>query len=70
MTGMDQDAIREDAASQKFRAGEIVRLKSGGPKMIVSHREGDGQCWCQWFDQRGVDHFECFAYRVLEWVPR
>lgn len=31
-----------------FKVGDVVRLKSGGPKMTVSHIK-DGNVWCTWF---------------------
>jgi uncharacterized protein YodC (DUF2158 family) len=38
-----------------LKAGDVVRLKSGGPKMTVQG-EGDfeGQILCQWFDKGEV----------------
>ena len=34
----------------KYKPGDIVQLKSGGPSMTVSKvdKEGDGY-WCDWF---------------------
>lgn len=39
---------------QLFRRGDVVRLKSGGPDMIVEHYVSDGpggtdQVYCTWF---------------------
>ena len=34
----------------EFKVGDIVRLKSGGPKMTVEILLGDGELKCQWFD--------------------
>ncbi|WP_417909333.1 YodC family protein [Candidatus Electronema sp. PJ] len=39
-------------ASEKIEVGQIVRLKSGGPKMtvgIITH--SNGMCICQWFTE-------------------
>ena len=33
---------------EKFAVGEMVMLKSGGPKMTVSSIRG-GKAWCIWF---------------------
>ena len=37
----------------KFKPGDVVQLKSGGPKMTVSNidsESGSGTtAWCQWF---------------------
>jgi uncharacterized protein YodC (DUF2158 family) len=38
------------AKESKFKTGDIVRLKSGGPSMTVeSVSEVNGRIWCQWF---------------------
>jgi uncharacterized protein YodC (DUF2158 family) len=37
----------------EIRAGDIVQLKSGGPKMFVSEiklRNGVMTAWCDWFE--------------------
>lgn len=40
---------------EEFKAGDVVVLKSGGPRMTVQG-EGDfeGQVLCQWFDKGEV----------------
>ncbi len=43
-----------------FKAGDIVQLKSGGPKMTVVGPYGGGHSWergkiqCQWFSKDGT----------------
>ena len=33
-----------------FKKGDVVRFKSGGPKMTVTNPVGmQGNCQCQWF---------------------
>jgi uncharacterized protein YodC (DUF2158 family) len=32
-----------------IQAGDVVQLKSGGPKMTVQAMQKDGTAWCQWF---------------------
>jgi len=34
---------------QEFETGDIVRLKSGGPKMTVADIHISGSVHCQWF---------------------
>lgn len=33
-----------------FEVGDIVMLRSGGPKMTIAHIAG-GMCMCAWFDK-------------------
>lgn len=33
----------------QFKPGDVVQLKSGGPKMTVHHIHGDGDVTCDWF---------------------
>lgn len=35
-----------------FKAGDVVQLKSGGPKMTVHRPDISGQLECQWFAKR------------------
>ena len=36
--------------SEEFKAGDVVRLKSGGPKMTVVEVRNDGWISCLWFE--------------------
>ncbi|RKQ69582.1 uncharacterized protein YodC (DUF2158 family) [Litorimonas taeanensis] len=53
-----------------FEIGQIVRLKSGGPKMTVKKADGqDGETpiWaCQWFDRNGKLHADSFPEDMLD----
>jgi len=59
-----------------FREGDIVQLKSGGPKMtvdVLQDRAGRLQAMCTWFNGaiRMSDLFELHSLRSLEDdVPR
>ncbi len=33
----------------EFKIGDIVQLKSGGPKMTVENPGSSTNLWCQWF---------------------
>lgn len=37
-------------AEQKFKIGDQVQHKSGGPKMVVKGYDGD-EVVCEWFDK-------------------
>jgi uncharacterized protein YodC (DUF2158 family) len=37
--------------SEQFNPGDVVRLKSGGPKMTVVH-VADDEVFCEWFDDK------------------
>ena len=52
-----------------FKTGDLVRLKSGGPPMIVLENErlNSVECVeCGWFDVYGELHKEVFVPLVLE----
>ncbi|TAL97911.1 MAG: DUF2158 domain-containing protein [Paraburkholderia sp.] len=58
-----------------YRVGDVVTLKSGGPRMTVTHvgpvalAEGD---WlvCQWFDEHGELRQDVFALDRVRPEPR
>jgi uncharacterized protein YodC (DUF2158 family) len=51
-----------------FKVGDIVKLKVGGPKMIVdSISDYDGTVRCQWFTGSKLNHGS-FAPGTLELV--
>jgi uncharacterized protein YodC (DUF2158 family) len=39
-----------DKENTKIQAGDVVRLKSGGPDMTVERKDIDGSCICAWFE--------------------
>lgn len=53
-----------------FEIGQIVRLKSGGPKMTIKASESSGDeapIWaCQWFDRNGKLHNDSFQEDMLD----
>jgi len=58
----------------EFELGEVVRLKSGGPKMTVTSLDegslGSGpEVWCEWFDDKTKVQSGGFAPTSLEKVP-
>jgi uncharacterized protein YodC (DUF2158 family) len=39
--------------SNSFKTGDVVRLKSGGPKMTISDGAASGTYMCHWFNREG-----------------
>jgi uncharacterized protein YodC (DUF2158 family) len=50
-----------------FKVGDIVRLKSGGPKMTVTKVVGD-RIHCEWFNDDNKVDFKVFPPEALEAV--
>lgn len=58
----------------EFKAGDVVVLKSGGPRMTVSqvgqaHMTGEDTVWCVWFERVGskqVKQEATFSPAVLQ----
>lgn len=43
----------------KFKAGDVVTLNSGGPKMTVSSIDSStGKIWCTWFVTSSVVYID------------
>ncbi len=51
----------------KFKVGDIVELKSGGPEMTVNGFAANGKCVCSWF-AAGEARTEQFFPDALELV--
>jgi len=61
-------------SSTEFKVGDVVMLKSGGPKMVViALAEEAGRCDCVWFDQDADGYHrrrdEAFPMHVLMGAP-
>jgi uncharacterized protein YodC (DUF2158 family) len=54
------------AKQEQFKEGDIVMLKSGGPKMTVSST-GEHGIWCHWFSGTKAQK-ERFAAESLQRV--
>ncbi|MDM1295886.1 DUF2158 domain-containing protein [Sphingobacterium sp. N143] len=64
--------------SKKFSKGDVVRLKSGGPKMTIEGyeivmgwdftSESDDTVVCKWFDSNEVLQVQKFNHETLEIV--
>ena len=54
---------------EKFQPGDIVKLKSGGPRMTLGHigtYSGEEQAKCQWFDDHNKAQEGLFYLTALE----
>ena len=60
--------MNNSKSSQKLKIGDVVRLKSGGPKMTVAKPEDKyGQVKCVWFTgDFSKQHFDNFSPGVLK----
>lgn len=66
--------IRENHRS-RFRIGDVVTLKTGGPRMTVTYAGPvvfDDADWliCQWFDEAGRFRQEMFHHETVVAEPR
>jgi uncharacterized protein YodC (DUF2158 family) len=53
-------------ADKPSMAGDLVRLKSGGSVMTISHRFADGLFLCMWHGADGKPHCEQYREEMLE----
>lgn len=51
---------------ENFKIGEVVVLKSGGPKLTVSAINSDQTIVCCWFDRNEILHYANFVAIVLK----
>lgn len=49
-----------------FKPGDVVKLKSGGPKMTVAKIDNDGSVDCEWFDEKNIPQVRAFTATSLE----
>jgi uncharacterized protein YodC (DUF2158 family) len=59
--------VYEVVIMEDFEIGDVVQLRSGGPKMTVHSLVSDGDVVCQWFESNEV-HEENFPKNVLKTV--
>ncbi len=53
-----------------INVGDVVGLKSGGPKMTVAEiSEKDGEARCEWQSGDGKPHVNWYPFPVLTVVP-
>lgn len=52
--------------STTLQAGDVVRLKSGGPEMTIKHINEANQAVCNWFEGLKGPYTEVFELVQLE----
>ena len=60
--------IDESELREVFKVGDIVRLNSGGPAMVVIAVHKTGDVGTIFFDRSGIDHTSCFPDIALHHV--
>lgn len=55
-----------------YNIGDVVRLKSGGPKMTILGTDGAPDVFaCKWFDRNGKLNSDSFNASIIEaFIPR
>ena len=53
----------------QWKAGDVVMLKSAGPKMTVGSVKEDGRVICEWFDEKNSPQIRAFSADVLMSPP-
>jgi uncharacterized protein YodC (DUF2158 family) len=48
-----------------IKAGDVVQLKSGGPKMVAEETDANLGWWCHWFDEEGKRQSMRFRVHML-----
>ena len=59
--------VYEVVVMEDFEIGQVVQLRSGGPKMTIHSLVADGDVACQWFEGNKV-HERNFPNEVLKKV--
>jgi len=50
----------------EFKIGDIVQLKSGGPKMTVIEVREENEILCTWFDEKNKQEGGIFLSETLK----
>ena len=53
--------LSEDTMMAQWNVGDLVMFKSGGPQMTVRTIKGDGNVYCEWFDDKKQPQGRAFA---------
>ena len=61
--------VKDYCMSDVLNPGDVVQLKSGGPKMTVVsiyEHEGESHATCEWFDDNDKPHHRSFHALALD----
>jgi len=67
--------VEQRVARYEYKVGDVVRLRSGGPKMTIVEVSGShtivfgGDYSVMWYDEVGTVHTKNFKHLALEKVP-
>lgn len=62
----EQERLEEEARKAAIHVGDVVRLKSGGPDMVVSDTPNEGVFNCSWFCDNQENHTGLFRQDCLD----
>jgi uncharacterized protein YodC (DUF2158 family) len=53
---------------EQFKTGDVVMLKSGGPKMTITKINSSSEVWCAWFEgsKKSSSYFESNSLKHAE----
>lgn len=51
---------------KEFKVGDVVVLKSGGPKMTINNFLDEDRIECTWFDQKNILQYQNFRPELLK----
>lgn len=68
LPGTHNTVVQSEENEAKFEPGDVVRLKSGGPPMVVRAVSGD-TAYCQWYSEVDL-HQGTFLFASLRDINR
>ncbi len=66
MSSENTEYAKEVVAVEPIKDGDVVRLKSGGPKMTVVSVSAKGEVECSWFDKKGEPQRGLYRTHMLQ----
>jgi uncharacterized protein YodC (DUF2158 family) len=68
IAGPDHISLKKEIIMNAFQPGDVVQLKSGGPKMTCIFLDEHGKWYCEWFvnDKKDGASFPPTALKQVE----